>query len=208
MENGLPGALARVQAAHERADALKKSKRAASSRKDQRQITIKIDAGTLQAVEARAHRAGTPRNAYIHEMILQGMAATISPPEVAAPLLLVSFVCSSGWTSRIFSPAQLERALPQLEELDFPLLVSEYHPDDAKATASNAQAATCYTPEYQAALLMRLATEFGVDTAPAAELSGQALTHWIDAAEQAVFEKEFTEFQAQAAAFKAQFTKN
>ena len=158
MENGLPGALARVQAAHERADALKKSKRAASSRKDQRQITIKIDAGTLQAVEARAHRAGTPRNAYIHEMILQGMLATISPPA----------------------------------------------PPPATATP----APNCYTPEYQAILLMRLEKEFGVDTAPAAGLSGQALTAWIDAAEEEAFEKEFAEFQAQAAAFKAQFIKN
>lgn len=89
METGLPDALARVQAAHERADALKKSKRAASSRKDQRQITIKIDAGTLQAVEARAHRAGTPKNAYIHEMILQGMAATMSAPPALQQLEIV-----------------------------------------------------------------------------------------------------------------------
>ena len=157
METGLPDALARVQAAHERADALKKSKRAASSREDQRQITLKIDANTLHVIEARAHRAGTPRNAYIHEMILQGMAATISPP---AP------------------PA---------------------------ATATATPSPNYYTPDYQAILLMRLQKEFGVDTAPAAGLSGQALTAWIDAAEEEAFEREFAEFQAETAAFKAQF---
>ena len=152
---GLPDALARVQAAHKRAPALKKSKRAASSREDQRQITLKIDANTLHVIEARAHRAGTPRNAYIHEMILQGMAATISPP--------------------------------------------------ATATTTATPSANYYTPDYQAILLMRLEKEFGVDTAPAAGLSGQALTAWIDAAEEEAFEREFAEFQAETAAFKAQF---
>lgn len=61
----------------------------------------------------------------------------------SASFLIVTFVCSRGWTSRIFSHAQFERALPQLEGLDFPLLVSEYHPDDddaVKATASTAPA--------------------------------------------------------------------
>lgn len=48
----------------------------------------------------------------------------------SAPLLLVSFVSSRGWTSRVFSAAQFERALPQLKRLDFPLLVSDYQPDD------------------------------------------------------------------------------
>lgn len=106
MENGLPDALAKVQAAHERA---------ASVRKDQRQITIKIDADTLQAAKAGS-------------------------------LLLVSFVCASGWTSRIFSPAQLERALPQLQELDFPLLVSEYHPNDAHGTQKTSPKPSCCSP--------------------------------------------------------------
>lgn len=123
---------------------------------------------------------------------------------MSAPLLLVSFVSSSGWTSRIFSAAQLERAMPQLEKLDFPLLVSEYHPDNAPAATATA---TCYSPEYQATLLMRLEKDFGVDTAPATALAGQALTDWIYAAEDEVFKKEFAEFQAQTAAFKAQFTK-
>ena len=125
---------------------------------------------------------------------------------MSAPLLLVSFVSSSGWTSRIFSPAQLERAMPQLEKLDFPLLVSEYHPDNAPAATATATA-ICYSPEYQATMLMRLKKDFGVDTAPAAALAGQALTDWIYAAEDEVFKKEFAEFQAQTAAFKAQFIK-
>ena len=59
-----------------------------------------------------------------------------------APLLLVSFVSSRGWTSRTFSHAQFERALPQLEGLDFPLLVSEYHPDDDAVKASSAGASS------------------------------------------------------------------
>lgn len=48
----------------------------------------------------------------------------------------------------------------------------------------------------QVAMLAGLA-RLGIDTAPAAELSGAALDAWIDAAEDASFQREFAEFQAQ-----------
>lgn len=50
--------------------------------------------------------------------------------------------------------------------------------------------------QYQAAMLAGLAG-LGVDTTPAAALFGAALDAWVLEAEEAAFQKEFAEFQAQ-----------
>lgn len=52
---------------------------------------------------------------------------------------------------------------------------------------------------YQAIMLRRLDKEFGVDTGPAAPLSGTALDAWIDAASDELFEREYAEYQAMRA---------
>lgn len=52
---------------------------------------------------------------------------------------------------------------------------------------------------YQAIMLLRLSKEFGVDTSPAQALSGKALDDWIDAAGDALFEREYAEFKAMRA---------
>lgn len=56
----------------------------------------------------------------------------------------------------------------------------------------------------QAIMLHRLDKEFGVDTSPAAPLSGTALDAWIDAAGDELFEREYAEFKAQRAAMQLQ----
>ncbi|SER38377.1 hypothetical protein [Giesbergeria anulus] len=52
----------------------------------------------------------------------------------------------------------------------------------------------------QATMLLRLNKEFGVDTASAQALTGAALDDWIEAATEALFEREHAEFKAQLAA--------
>lgn len=49
-------------------------------------------------------------------------------------------------------------------------------------------------------MLLRLNKEFGVDTASAQALTGAALDDWIEAATEALFEREHAEFKAQLAA--------
>ena len=66
----------------------------------------------------------------------------------------------------------------------------------APAPAAPVPAPRTRTAGEQAAMLKGLAG-MGVDTTPAAGLAGAALDAWIDDAEEASFQREFAEFQAQ-----------
>ena len=50
--------------------------------------------------------------------------------------------------------------------------------------------------------LETLRLEFGVDTSPAAGLTGEALRAWLEAAEDAVFEREHAELRAQRSQYR------
>ena len=50
--------------------------------------------------------------------------------------------------------------------------------------------------------LETLRLEFGVDTSPAAGLTGEALRAWVDAADDAVFEREHAELRAQRSQYR------